>query len=861
MANISCDQKHSKLARTTQSIIKHILDINHEIAGLYAPMKSVFSSFTILSDFVAYEASIRVAIKDLTLAHFELVFPTSLVGEGEARSETTPPYPSWLGIPPISLLFNVFITQIPLPPERTSVKEDNRSKRGLTLKTPQRPQKANAEAARETAATLFGRIALLHREMATTVTSRLETASVAFLESEKQLLKRESLATSSESVVLNKTEFQEISKARIPASLEIPQTEAVQAAKPEIPIKTTERGEGIGAKIIESPQTTLLGWAATIQRELMASITQALEFGPLLLQTQKQSLRLASTASESRVSPLEKTRFEVIATSQIETPRDNYEIEATKIARPSIHERLSTQEDRVQIIEEQAAEARKETLLHWILSVRRQLIARISPQLKIESAAFLELQGKTIQELPVALGTNTTSLVDVHGDETQTRRISVPEENSAMATARIKATQELPWLIAYVKDLPTLMMETRKSFIIALYSSETSTSYSEPLFGLTTESQISQSQPAVPSPLAKKKSSSVYWLGSVVLPMLESLQALSAFPVAPLTIQRSSGETVIEKTSAIEIPSEIGVEVPPAKRTATSANLKTEERHIEAMRLPTFLTQLLGGYFRKSITTYPMFERQLLGETSLREEPSLGKMDKRQLSAEPAGAKEPMSRTFSLSDKTPKKRRERGPAAFIEELQQANAVYGQELSELAVSGPVRATMLSELTSGVLVPLISEPEIPAEPVIPEIITSDLSEKSPVSERLSRAFPEEETININVFEGTAEEDVRELESKIERILAEQVVESGARRTLGTLLPGEPSFGFDRTSTAELGTLDSQTISAARLTRSNAVEVDIRLNSLTEAADEDMKELERKIRRILNAQISRYYGSLNP
>jgi hypothetical protein len=859
MASDNFNQKRFELERTTQHVIERILEINHEIAGLYAPMESAFSSFSVLRNFITYEASIRVAIQDFALAHFELVFPTHIMAEVEAPRETEPPYPSWFGVPPISLLFNVSITQISLKPEKAPLgKEEPRLKALQASKPPESLQKIKAEPAREPEATLFSHVAMLQTKLAATVTSRLETASLAIFESQKQLLKLGYPAPSSDSV-LRKAGVEEIPTEKVPTSQELPQVRTVQTTKPKRPTSLTERLVKRGvieAEIEEAPQKALLSWAATIHRELLKRVAPTLKIESMLLQSRKQALRVVSTVSESRVAPLEKTELDQVPASQVATPRLAHEIKAAEIARPSLLKRPSEQKVKRRIVEEQLEETSKETLLQWIISIQKQLMTRLSPPLEIESKVLLKSQKKMISEPSVALGAKNALPERTLGEDGQAPHILVPEEKTAKGTVEFKAAPELPWLIAYVNTLPTLMLEAQRPFATALHPPEAAINHGEPQVDVTTESKLSLSQPVVPHPVLKEVTPPASWVEQVVLPMLDSLRTLYTFPVATLTTQRIQAETVTEKITAFEMPLKTGVEDAVARRSPASSNLITEERHIEAIRLPAILAQLLGDYLRKSPMTLP---EQSPSSAFLEEELSLGKIGERQFGAEPVVAKQSVGRVFSFSQKVSEERPEQGPAAFVEELQQVRAVYGRELSELAVSGPVRATKLSELASGVSFPSLPESELPEEPIIPEIIETTFPKEPPASERLRRAFPEEESINVNVFEGTAEEDLRELERKIGRILVEQLSDSGKIGSLGTTVLRESSFELAGKSAAELGALDSQAISSALLRRSNAGEGGINLNMFTETAD--MRDLERKLRRILSAQISRYYGSSNP
>jgi len=619
----------------------------------------------------------------------------------------------------------------------------------------------------------------------------------------------------------------------------LPRPEKVSLAKEEPLFLTLQKPETpeVLQKAVQRPASepereTLVNRVIMLQTELASELFSGLEtVSSAFLEGQKQAMRIASVASESKAVLLEKTGFEDVATLRFSTPREIQEIEAMKSSKPRVAVRPAEHEVKHEIIEEQIEEPRQETLLRRVVAIQRQLMSRLAPTLEAESSALLESQKRMIPEALVSLGARTALPYESVGEKVEAPHIVVPEEKMGRVSipkvtleatkeeptksglplvllspaVGVKVAPELPELMAYVYGLPTLMLESQKPSATAFAASTmTLTSQIEPSTGTSAAPRFSPAEPAAPSIGLKKTSLPLTsWVARILLPMFESIRDLSAFPVTALTTQRLLADTLTQRIPSPEtLQTSIGAETAKS-RTSRGTDMKAE-------------------IFSKLQIT----------------------------------------RALATAEKMLKEKLKYEPAAFVEELQKATAMYGREMSDLAAAGPVRATMLDELAPGVLVPPMIEQYLPEESASSEVSETPAFPSQPsTSIQLTHVFPEEESINVNVFTETADEDLRELERKVGRILSEQLANSGTVGSLRTTLVGESSSGLGGLGGAGLSALDSQAIPSSLLRQVNVSEGAINLKVFTEAADEDLRDLERKIRRILSAQISRYYGSSRP
>jgi hypothetical protein len=186
------------------------------------------------------------------------------------------------------------------------------------------------------------------------------------------------------------------------------------------------------------------------------------------------------------------------------------------------------------------------------------------------------------------------------------------------------------------------------------------------------------------------------------------------------------------------------------------------------------------------------------------------------------------------------------------------------MAELGATGPVRTALLSELATGFTTPYKIEhiPEASTDATFPCVSepypsTTDLFS----SQSLRQKVPSQDIINVNVSADTAEEDLRDLERKISRILSEQMSESGGVEPIRTALIGELATGFTTPYKIEINPIPTSSVSRQPIgigsKRPGSQDI-INVNVSADTAEEDLRDLERKISRILSEQIRRYYGS---
>jgi hypothetical protein len=100
-------------------------------------------------------------------------------------------------------------------------------------------------------------------------------------------------------------------------------------------------------------------------------------------------------------------------------------------------------------------------------------------------------------------------------------------------------------------------------------------------------------------------------------------------------------------------------------------------------------------------------------------------------------------------------------AAFAKETQIAQSTISEPMFEFGTATINSTPLLSELTSGAIQSYTVEPYVPSAPSLPP---------SPRPKTMSPTI--QNAINVTLSAETAEEDLRELERKISRILSEQI-----------------------------------------------------------------------------------------
>jgi len=286
---------------------------------------------------------------------------------------------------------------------------------------------------------------------------------------------------------------------------------------------------------------------------------------------------------------------------------------------------------------------------------------------------------------------------------------------------------------------------------------------------------------------------------------------------------------------------------------------------VEAFRIPSILTSLIAY----NIQTYPrisseptlghIYEKPFEVDQVISRKPRpLGEiLEPRKLSEMPiASAFDAMENLFA-------QRRQQELAVFMKKIQISGSTYARFMAELGATGPVRTALLGELAAGFEAPYAIEPiQASTDATFPYTGEPYPSTAEPFSpQSLQQKAPRQNVINVNVSADIAEEDLRDLERKISRILSEQMAELGAVEPIRTALLGELTTGFTTPYKIEINPPIDSSVSRQPFGKGSTRPVSrdtINVNVSADTAEEDLRDLERKISRILSEQISRYYGS---
>jgi hypothetical protein len=241
--------------------------------------------------------------------------------------------------------------------------------------------------------------------------------------------------------------------------------------------------------------------------------------------------------------------------------------------------------------------------------------------------------------------------------------------------------------------------------------------------------------------------------------------SLSAVPVAASTAQRIVTEALVQPISGSETPQTFSGEesVSPVLTTATR-EARFGQGGVEAFRLPAIVTSLVAA----SIQRYSLlFAEPAVAETyrapfemervSPEESTVLGQMPE-----EKRYSRLPAVIALAAAESLIVKRLQHEFTAFVKEMQVARSTYGETLAGLGAAGPVRTTMLGELAAAPVFPSTIEPYAPRVPSGPP----------PSARSIPVASPTQNTVNLTISAESTEEDLRDLERKINRILSEQI-----------------------------------------------------------------------------------------
>jgi hypothetical protein len=376
------------------------------------------------------------------------------------------------------------------------------------------------------------------------------------------------------------------------------------------------------------------------------------------------------------------------------------------------------------VIEKQLAEAPQETLVQRIMEVQTQLWSRLTPTMKNLSSTFIEYERKAI---PIAFLAATSRPVllnsTVFAGLTPYRFVTPLEEEKEKPSFPEPSSKE-----AGEASLDkALMAEAAPSELTGGITLERKTLR---VVGYATK---------LPTAISEKQTT---FLKSVTPISRGSLSPSATFPSIEPSPQYAG--TVPER----------------------HAKFKPEIRHaaVKAFRLPSILTSLMAYYSQ----TYPWlppepavsqtYETPFEVEQLTSEETTTPS----EISETQKPSKPPITLALAATEKLLPQRQQKELTALMKRIQISRSTYARTIADLGAAGPIRTTMLDELSVGLTIPYALEPSTSYAEAVSQrpLIQSAMSPTS------------QDIIKVNVFADTAEEDLRDLERKISRILSEQI-----------------------------------------------------------------------------------------
>jgi hypothetical protein len=342
--------------------------------------------------------------------------------------------------------------------------------------------------------------------------------------------------------------------------------------------------------------------------------------------------------------------------------------------------------------------------------------------------------------------------------------------------------------------------------------------------------------------------------------------SLSEIPIKASNVEKLVTETLMQPIPSLQASS-IYRYRETAPQTLKPAGLKPEMKlaPVEAFRIPSILTSLIAY----NIQTYPRLPSEPavshIYERPIEVDQIFSKKRKKPSDIlEPQKvSKMPIASAFAAIENLLTQKWQQESATFMKKIQISRSTYAKLIAELGAAGPVRTALLGELAIGSTTPH-SIDTIPPSTETNFPYTSEpypFTVQPATTQSLRQPTPSQNVININVFADTAEEDLRDLERKISKILSEQMTEVGAVEPIRTALLGELATGSTTPYRVEIQPSIAPSVSqkpfgqdSVRLASQDTVDV----NVFADTAEEDLRDLERKISKILSEQISRYYGS---
>jgi len=258
------------------------------------------------------------------------------------------------------------------------------------------------------------------------------------------------------------------------------------------------------------------------------------------------------------------------------------------------------------------------------------------------------------------------------------------------------------------------------------------------------------------------------WIYGVSEILRGTTLSLSAVPIAASAAEKVVTEALVQPIPRFEAPKTLSTQETVSPVLTHSRPEKGVGRgEIEAFRLPAFVTSLIVALSQR----YPL----LLGEPTVsetygtsfeltrvipEETPALGRIPE-----EKSFSKLPTVIALAAAESLIAQRLHQEFGGLITQMQAARSSYGEKLSKLGAFRPIGAPVLSKLKAAA-------PRASWSPMIEPYATAISSAPRPLPRRELVSSPIQNTFNITISAESAEEDLRDFERKLSKILSEQV-----------------------------------------------------------------------------------------
>lgn len=446
----------------------------------------------------------------------------------------------------------------------------------------------------------------------------------------------------------------------------------------------------------------------------------------------------------------------------------------------------------------------QKTPVHSILEMQTQLWSQIAPSVKILSSVFLQYE-KQVVPLPLLMAMSKSAILD-HNDflgftayrfstfskeekvksafpkhstkkfnkKTLLDKETISETTTTYLIGGITFGPETLRVVDFVANLSTAIVEKQIPFQKVLTNISRLSLLSISSLGDAPSYQYGEpvSEPPTsipPNPIDLRLEKNFKFSDSFINKSSTSLDAirgsLLALPAEAAAVEKLVAETLIQPISSSE-ESKSYEDRESSESGLTPTNFKPvlTQTPIEAFRLPSILTSVISNYIQSySIISSEPISSQIY-QTSIDTErftleeskPTTEKSESNQLS------KSLITLALATTQKLLTKVHQQETTTFMKKIQILRLTYASSIADFGAAGPIRTTMLGEVASGLGVPSVIEPSSFNESVV--------LQQPPLDGSFSSM--NQDAVNVTVFAELAEEDLRNLERKIHRILSDQM-----------------------------------------------------------------------------------------